>query len=360
MPSRRQPRKKPRSVEEDRRNLAIHVRPAIGATKASDVTRQDILRLHHDLRSTPTAANRVRALLHKMFELAEEWGIRPEATNPCRRVPKYKEQSRQRFLSTAELTRLGEVLGEAERAGEHPSALAIIRLLLLTGCRLGEILTLQWSFIDFERGCLRLPDSKTGPKTIHLAPAALDLIAALPRFTSPYVFPAGHAGRGRGAGHFVGAPRVWRRIRTLAGLAGVRIHDLRHTYASHAIMGGMSLYMAGSLLGHRQPATTARYAHLSDEPQQAAAARVGATIAGALKMKRIAGPRPLDVAGALAGASSAAPGSTGSPPLPPRRMARRQPTKTKYVSASIAMTNGAPTIAIKSPAINTGTSTPAA
>ncbi len=282
-----EPHKKPRSIEEDRRNLALHVRPDLGTLKARDVTRQDILRLHHKLRATPFAANRVRALLSKMFELAEAWGIRPEASNPCRRVAKYAERSRERFLSTDELNRLGEALDAAERDGTHPSAIAIVRLLLFTGCRLSEILTLQWRFVDFERGCLRLPDSKSGPKTVHLGPPAIELLADLPRFSGPFVFPAARIARAGwpGPGHFVGVDDIWRTIRVRAGIEDVRLHDLRHTFASWAVMGGASLHMTGALLGHRQPSTTAKYAHLAAEPQQAAAARVAGSIAGALGKK---------------------------------------------------------------------------
>lgn len=289
-------RKKPSSAEEDRRNLALHVRPTLGETKAGDVTRQDILRLHHKLRATPTAANRVNAVLGKMFELAEAWGIRPEASNPCRRIQKYKESSRDRFLSTDELNRLGKALDAAERDGEHPSGIAIIRLLLLTGCRRNEILTLQWSFVDFEHGCLRLPDTKTGAKVVHLGPPALDLLAGLPRFTGPFVFPVARGtnvsrdrSRRVGAGHFVGIERIWQRARARAGIEDVRLHDLRHTFASWSVMGGASLHMVGQLLGHRQPGTTARYAHFAAAPQMAAAARVAGSIAGALRGKPAAG-----------------------------------------------------------------------
>jgi integrase len=280
------PYKKPSSVEEDRRNLLKHVRP-------------DILKLHHKLRATPAAANRVQALLSKMFELAEQWGIRPEASNPCRRAPKYKEGKRERFLSTDELNRLGEALDAAERDGEHPSAIAIIRLLLLSGCREAEIMTLQWPHVDFEHGCLRLPDSKTGAKVVHLGPPAIDLLAGLPRFSSPFVFPRARGAnlspartRRAGAGHFVGIQRIWQRIRARAGIEDVRLHDLRHTFASWSVMGGATLHMTGALLGHRQAATTSRYAHLAAGPQQAAAARVAGTIAGALGGNLAAVTRP--------------------------------------------------------------------
>src|SRR5262249_24316481 len=140
------PHKKPRSAEEDRRNLENHVRPELGHLRVTEVTRQDVLKLHHKMRKTPGAANRVIALLSKMFAKAEEWGIRPEATNPARRVELFEERKRDRFLNGKELKRLSRAIQHAERE-ENPSAIAIIRLLLLTGCRLSEILTLQWPFI---------------------------------------------------------------------------------------------------------------------------------------------------------------------------------------------------------------------
>jgi integrase len=283
------PHKRPRSVEEDRRNLRLHVRPELGQLKASAVTRQDVLKLHHQMRSTPGAANRVQALLSKMFGLAEEWGMRLEGSNPCRRIKRFEEKSRERFLSTDELQRLGRALDEAGRDGEHPSGINIIRLLLLTGCRLSEILTLEWSFMDFERSCLRLPDSKTGAKVVRLGAPALDLMASLPRYVSPFVFPAARGAntspnraRRIGAGHFVGIERIWQRVRARAGLDDVRLHDLRHTFASWSVMGGATLHMTGTLLGHRQAGTTMRYAHFAEDPVQAAAERVAGTIAGAL------------------------------------------------------------------------------
>src|SRR5512132_2455942 len=139
---------------------------ALGNRKVADVTRADIGKLHHSLRETPHQANRVLALVSKMMNLAEKWGLRPDGSNPCRHVEKYKEAKRERFLSAEELTRLGDVLAEAERTTmESPSVIAAVRLLVLTGCRLSEVLTLRWAFVDFAGACLRLPDSKTGAKT---------------------------------------------------------------------------------------------------------------------------------------------------------------------------------------------------
>ena len=276
-----EPHKKPRSVEEDRRNLKLHIRPALGPLKVVDVTRQELLKLHHEMRGTPGAANRVVALLSMMFGLAEEWGWRPEASNPCRRMKKFKERSRDRFLTGEELQRLGQALATAERDGEHPAAIAVIRLLVLTGCRLSEITTLEWTFVDFERSCLRLPDSKTGAKVVRLGAPALNLLSKLPRFDNPFIFPVTRQGRG-GPGHFVGVNHIWLRIRAKSGLGDVRLHDLRHTFASWSVMGGTTLHVTGALLGHRQPQTTARYAHLAEDPVQAAADRVAGSIAGAL------------------------------------------------------------------------------
>jgi integrase len=283
------PHKKPRSAEEDRRNLKLHVRPEMGHLRAGEVNRQDVLKLHHRMRETPGAANRVIALLSKMFQKAEEWGLRPEGSNPARRIELFEERKRDRFLNGEELKRLSRTLQEAERE-ENPSAIAIIRLLVLTGCRLSEILTLQWPFLDFEQSVARLPDSKTGAKVVRLGAPALTLLAELPRHNSPFIFPrtvnpSPNRKRRIGPGHFVGIQRVWQRIRKDAGLNGVRIHDLRHTYGAWSVQGGVSLYLTGGLLGHTQPATTQRYAHLSDDPLQAAADRVSSAIASAMAGK---------------------------------------------------------------------------
>jgi integrase len=254
-----------------------HILPALGRRKLADANRADVQRLHHKLRETPFYANRVLALLSKIFNLAEAWGLRPDGTNPCRHVTRYKEPARARFVSEVELARLGAVLAQAEHEGtEAPAAIAAVRLLVLTGCRLGEILTLRWEHADLERGELRLPESKTGPKTVPLNAPARELLAGLARDQSGFVIP----GRKRGR-HLVNLEKPWCRLRERAGLADVRLHDLRHSFASIGAGGGLSLPVIGALLGHTQAATTKKYAHLADDPLRAASELIGRRIAAA-------------------------------------------------------------------------------
>lgn len=288
--------KKAASIAADERNIRNHVVPILGSLKVAAVTRADIDRLRRTVREGktrrreplgprrtsivtggPGAANRVLALVSKMMNLAERWGLRPDGSNPCRHVEKYKEAKRDRYLSADELARLGDVLAERERtATEAPSVIAAIRLLILTGCRLSEILTLRWEFVDFDGACLRLPDSKTGAKIVHVNAPALAVLAAVERKEGlPWVI----AGEKPGA-HLVNLQKPWRRIRTAAGIPDVRLHDLRHSFASVAVGLGEGLPMIAKLLAHTQTQTTARYAHLAADPIKAATERVGAALAG--------------------------------------------------------------------------------
>jgi integrase len=269
-------KKKPSSAASDRRNLRRHVLPTLGNSPIAAVTRSDVARLHHALRKTPGAANRVVALLSKMMSLAEQWGLRPDGSNPCRHVQRYAERRIERFLSTAELARLGETLSELEAAGAEPApVIAAIRLLILTGARRSEILNLRWEDVDFERGALRLPDSKTGPKSIPLNAPALEVLASLER-TSEWVLPTDE---GQGP---VSLSKPWGRIRDRAGLEDLRVHDLRHSFASVGAGAGLGLPIIGKLLGHTQPATTNRYAHLADDPVRQASEAIGSRIAAAM------------------------------------------------------------------------------
>ncbi len=273
-------KKRPSSVRMDEANLRLHVIPTLGRMKVAAITRPDITNLHHSMRDRPGAANRVLALLSKMFNLAEKWDLRIDGSNPCRHVERYRERKMERFLATEELARLGAVLSEAERtATELPSVIAAIRLLIFTGARLGEILGLQWRDVDFERTCLRLPESKTGAKVIHLNAPAMEVLNGLEREEgNTWVI----AGREPGK-PLVNLRKPWHRIREAAGLADVRLHDLRHSFASVGVAGGLSLPMIGALLGHAQPATTARYAHLAADPLKQAADLIGERIAAAMK-----------------------------------------------------------------------------
>lgn len=274
-----EPKKKPRSIALDRSMLINIVLPAMGRRKVQAVTRKDVAKLHHDLRKTPYQANRVLALMSKMLNLAERWGLREDGSNPCRHVEKFKEKRRERFLSGEELARLGHVLAGEERARkEMPSAITAIRLLIFTGARLSEILSLRWEWVDFERCCLRLPDSKTGAKVIPLNQPALEELERTPRLVdNPYVIPGAKYGE-----HLVNLNKPWGRIRLKAGLPEVRIHDLRHSYASVAAAAGMGLPIIGALLGHTQAQTTARYSHLAMDPLRAATEEIGKRIAEAM------------------------------------------------------------------------------
>lgn len=257
---------KPTTQKEYRRALDLFIKPEIGSFKVIDVQRKDIAALHHKSRNTPYQANRTLQVLSKMFNMAEIWGLRADGSNPCRHVPKYREQKRERYLSQHELQRLGQVLLEAERdRSEAPHVVAAFRLLILTGCRLKEIQTLQWGFIT-DAG-MELPDTKTGARRIPLPAAARAVLSALPRSSgNPYVIEGKLDGS-----HITDLQHPWRRIRARAGLDDVRIHDLRHTYASNAVSSGMPIQMVGRLLGHTQLQTTMRYAHLADDPVKRAA-----------------------------------------------------------------------------------------
>jgi len=268
-------RLKPGTAREYRRNLRRFILPALGRLKVADVTRADISKFHHDLRHIPYQANRNLEVISKMFVLAEMWGMRPDGSNPRLHIKKYPEKKRERYLNQKELSELGAVLSEAEEIGvEDIYAITAIRLLIFTGCRLNEIMTIKWIEVDFENGCLRLSDSKTGARVVHLGPPALDLLANLKHQpNNPWVICGKIPGTNRKE-----IQKFWQRIRKSAGIEDVRIHDLRHSFASNAVAQGMSLPMIGKLLGHTQVQTTARYAHLAADPVKAAASQISGNI----------------------------------------------------------------------------------
>lgn len=262
-----------------RRLIERTILPALGRHRVTEVTRADIAKLHHDLRHIPYEANRCLEVISKMFSLAEMWGLRPDGSNPRKHIKKYAEEKRERFLSPAELKRVGDVLREmADEGIELSSAIAAARLLILTGCRLGEIMTLQWEHVDLAGRALRLPDSKTGAKVVHLGQPAIDVLTSIKKVDkNPWVI----VGTLPGA-RLTDLQPFWQRVRTRAGLKDVRIHDLRHTFASTAVASGQGLPMIGKLLGHTQVQTTARYAHLAADPVQTAADAVANTLSHAL------------------------------------------------------------------------------
>ena len=258
------------------------VRAAYGALKAEALSRAQVAALHSSLSETPYAANRMLSAVSSMLVWAEDHGLVPEGhANPARRVTRYKESGRERFLTSDELSRLGDALREAEAAGVDPYAIAAIRLLVLTGARLREILHAKWDYVDFERGVMFLPDSKTGKKPIHLSGGAQVVLAAIPRLEgNPFII----------VGAKDGAPRMtlfkpWATVTRAAGLGALRIHDLRHSFASTAVSANLGLPVVGRLLGHATPGTTAKYSHLGDDPLRRAVETIGSAIDGAMNRK---------------------------------------------------------------------------
>jgi integrase len=273
--------------EEYHRLVRLYLPKNLRSRPLAEIKRADIVPLHLSLRHKPFQANRLMAMLSKFFNWAEQHGLRPDGTNPCRHIEKYRERKRERFLADEEFERLGRALADAERdIVTTPWVTAAIRLLILTGARLSEIRTLRWSEVDFEHQMLRLGDSKTGGKTIQLSDAALEVLARIPRVQdNPYV----SCGDKPGA-CIVNLQKPWRRIRSMGGLDDVRIHDLRHSFASVAAAQGLSLPVIGALLGHSQPATTARYAHLAQDPLAKANAEISGRIAATMNGKRPCDP----------------------------------------------------------------------
>jgi integrase len=279
------PLKKASTAKDDRRRWRKIIEPQLGRLPVAAVSRADIDRLHKLLRQTPYNANRVLSLLLRLFNVAEAWGWRGAGTNPCRHVERFKEEARERYLKADELARLGKTLDElVSEKGLWPEAAAAIRLLLLTGARLNEILTARWEWVDADRKVINLPDSKTGKKTVFLSEAALHVLNALKGdrrdLASPYLLP----GRSKGK-PLNNLAKSWRRVCERAGISGARLHDLRHTAASIAVARGGTLPIIGRLLGHKQPQTTQRYAHVDIDPALAMANEIGDAIGSSLRVK---------------------------------------------------------------------------
>ena len=266
---------KPSTAATYRGHLDCHILPTLGERALGAVERGEVAALHHRLRNIPPTANAVVRTISTMFHLAEAWELVPPGRNPCRSVRRYKEHARERFLTPEEYRRLGRVLVEAERDGSvWPPATAAIRLLVLTGCRHSEIVSLRWDDVDRTSGELRLRDAKAGPRMVPLTEPVSAVLAGIRReHGNPWVIVGQKSGT-----RLSGLRNYWHSIREKAGLDDVRLHDCRHSYASRALALGEGLPTIGKLLGHRKIATTARYAHLMRDAEKVAATRVGDSI----------------------------------------------------------------------------------
>jgi integrase len=301
--------RKRKTAIEYRRLIDRHLRPILGTTPMREVKRADLAGLRAALRQTPIVANRVLAVFGSMWSYAAKVGDVEADANPVRGIERYREHRREHFLTGQELTRLGEALrlGETEGLpweGEYdskhtikeenrrtvldPFAAVAIRLLILTGARLREILHARWEHVDFQRGILFLPDSKTGRKPVYLSAAAQAVLASLPRIEgNPYIIPGAKEGAPRSD-----LAKPWTMVTRIAKLEGTRLHDLRHSFASVGAGASLGLPIIGKLLGHTQAATTHRYAHLDTDPMRRAVETIGATISAALDGKQGASPAP--------------------------------------------------------------------
>ena len=319
-------KKKPKTHDLYKHMLMAYAVPELGSRRAEDIKSPDIAALHLKMRDKPTTANRVRSVISSMFGWAIAAKVLPKMENPGFGIELYKEAKRERYLTTDELQRLGAAIREAEMEGipwepdpdkkiKHapkaenrrlridPTAAAALRLFILTGARLREILHLTWDMVDLERGLLLLPDSKSGDKTIVLNAPAQMVLAELPR-VDRYVIPGkprrAAPGRPPESRPRSDLKRPWQLVRKRAGLDAsaenprlrVRIHDLRHTFASIGVGSSLGLPIVGKLLGHTQSKTTERYAHLDADPLRKASNAIGNTIAAAMGESQGRGDSP--------------------------------------------------------------------
>jgi integrase len=283
--------------------LRLHILPELGSKRLTDIHPEDVARLHAAMAERRPQANRTLDVLSAVWTWAAKLKRVDPADNPAKGVERYGESARDRYLTNDELLRLSEALTAAETIGlpysvdeskprsKHAPrlenryrkfdrhAVAAIRLLMLTGARLRELLHAKWVYVDFDRGMIFLPDSKTGRKPIYLSAVAAELLSALPRVDgNPYIFPGEKPGRPR-----VDLKKPWDAVCKAASLEGVRLHDLRHTFASVGAGASLGLPIVGKLLGHSQPSTTQRYAHLDADPMRRAVEMIGSTIAAAMR-----------------------------------------------------------------------------
>lgn len=300
----------PRTAAEHKRLITKHLRPEFGALKVESFTTQDARRLHYAMRSTPRQANYALGILSKALSLAEDWGMRPEGRNPCAKIAKYPEKARDRFLTPEEVGRLGKALVDAETVGlpwvvdetiekaKHhakpenrfsrvdKTAVAIVRMLLLTGARLSEIAELRWEHVDFERGTIALPHQKGRSRRAHVVPsAAMDLLSRRKRIDGvPWIFS--RTGDDERSISVYVIENAWWRIRAAAGLDDVRLHDLRHTVGTWAARTGANAFQIRDVLRHSGIAMTGRYVNRDDEPLRALSESIGDALVAALEGRK--------------------------------------------------------------------------
>jgi integrase len=283
-------KRKPATLRLYRLVIDAHLKPRLGALPIAEVDTDAAVKLHHRLKATPYLANRAIAVLSKLIAWSMTAKLRPAGANPCVGIEKYRERKRRRYLDAGEYARVGRALRAARQAGTiAPAPLTAIELLLLTGCRPQEIATLQWAHVDLTGAALNLPDSKTGEKVVHLPGPAVQILKRWPRWAhSPYVFPGNGRGESKGAHiHATTLAHTWADVRSVVQLDDVRLYDAcRHSFASMAVsQHGLTLAQIGEQLGHSQPATTARYAHLHNDVAKRHATAIGGSIASALKRR---------------------------------------------------------------------------
>ena len=260
-------KKKLSSVIEDKRLMRLHIIPNFGNICLKEITRSMITKHHQSMYQTPHGANRFLSLMSKMMNLAERWEYRPLNSNPCRHIERYKEEGRQIYLSMEQIEKIGHVIKQMEQT-ESIFVLSAIKLLLFTGRRTGEILTLKWDYIDFENSKMNLPDTKTGAKSFFFSPTVKQILLNLPN-KEGFVFKSVLKDK-----RVTTVRHIWKKICKLAKIENVRVHDLRHTYASLAVQNGYSLPIISKMLGHADIKTTQRYAHLHDDPVNQAVEKI--------------------------------------------------------------------------------------
>jgi integrase len=298
-------KRKARTLDSYETLLRLHILPVIGSIPITELRRVHVSKMHVSA-SHPGAANRSLTVVSAIWNwAAAERDDLELPQNPAKGIRRNPEHGHERFLTSDELARLGDALREGETIGLpydvdeakpgskyapkadkrrvtlDPFAVAAIRLLILTGARLREILHAQWQYVDFERGILFLPDSKTGKKPVYLSAPAMEILSTLPRIEGKeYIIPGEKAGQPK-----ADLKKPWRAVTRAAGLQGVRIHDLRHSFASIGAGASLGLPIIGKLLGHSQAATTHRYAHLDADPLRRAVEAIGRTINAAMNRK---------------------------------------------------------------------------